>query len=160
MKTDDQTDDIQAPSKAGWPARYFSVIFTAQRTLSDEDMYSLTSERMVELAQQQPGFLGLESVRGEDGIGITVSYWRDRAAIRAWRIDVEHLAAQQMGRQEFYSWYHIRVAEVVAHRTFDASAAVDSQPDASMFDESMHDPGGDDSGDKESGHKESDGTTS
>jgi hypothetical protein len=85
MKTDDQTDDIQAPSKAGWPARYFSVIFTAQRTLSDEDMYSLTSERMVELAQQQPGFLGLESVRGEDGIGITVSYWRDRAAIRAWR---------------------------------------------------------------------------
>ncbi len=160
MKTDDQNDDIQAPSKAGWPARYFSVIFTAQRTLSDEDMYSLTSERMVELAQQQPGFLGLESVRGEDGIGITVSYWRDRAAIRAWRINVEHLAAQQMGRQEFYSWYHIRVAEVVAHRTFDASAAVDSQPDASMFDESMHDPGGDDSGDKESGHKESDGTTS
>ena len=160
MKTDDQIDDIQAPSKAGWPARYFSVIFTAQRTLSDEDMYSVTSERMVELAQQQPGFLGLESVRGEDGIGITVSYWRDRAAIRAWRIDVEHLAAQQMGRQEFYSWYHIRVAEVVAHRTFDASAAVDSQPDASMFDESMHDPGGDDSGDKESGHKESDGTTS
>ena len=160
MKTDDQNDDIQAPSKAGWPARYFSVIFTAQRTLSDEDMYSLTSERMVELAQQQPGFLGLESVRGEDGIGITVSYWRDRAAIRAWRIDVEHLAAQQMGRQEFYSWYHIRVAEVVAHRTFDASAAVDSPPDASMFDESMHDPGGDDSGDKESGHKESDGTTS
>ena len=160
MKTDDQNDDIQAPSKAGWPARYFSVIFTAQRTLSDEDMYSLTSERMVELAQQQPGFLGLESVRGEDGIGITVSYWRDRAAIRAWRIDVEHLAAQQMGRQEFYSWYHIRVAEVVAQRTFDASAAVDSQPDASMFDESMHDPGGDDSGDKESGHKESDGTTS
>ena len=160
MKTDDQNDDIQAPSKAGWPARYFSVIFTAQRTLSDEDMYSLTSERMVELAQQQPGFLGLESVRGEDGIGITVSYWRDRAAIRAWRIDVEHLAAQQMGRQEFYSWYHIRVAEVVAHRTFDASAAVDSQPDASMFDESMHDPGVDDSGDKESGHKKSDGTTS
>ena len=160
MKTDDQNDDIQAPSKAGWPARYFSVIFTAQRTLSDEDMYSLTSERMVELAQQQPGFLGLESVRGEYGIGITVSYWRDRAAIRAWRFDVEHLAAQQMGRQEFYSWYHIRVAEVVAHRTFDASAAVDSQPDASMFDESMHDPGGEDSGDKESGHKESDGTTS
>ena len=160
MKTDDQNDDIQAPSKAGWPARYFSVIFTAQRTLSDEDMYSLTSERMVELAQQQPGFLGLESVRGEDGIGITVSYWRDRAAIRAWRIDVEHLAAQQMGRQEFYSWYHIRVAEVVAHRTFDASAAVDNQPNASIFDESMHGPVGDYSGDKESGHKESDDTTS
>ena len=72
------TDTTPAPSKDGWPERYFAVIFTAQRTLSDEDMYSLTSDRMVELAQAQPGFLGVESVRGDDGIGITVSYWRDR----------------------------------------------------------------------------------
>ncbi|MED5312435.1 MAG: antibiotic biosynthesis monooxygenase [Pseudomonadota bacterium] len=114
------TDTTPAPSKDGWPERYFAVIFTAQRTLSDEDMYSLTSDRMVELAQAQPGFLGVESVRGDDGIGITVSYWRDRASIHNWRVNVEHLAAQQMGRQEFYSWYHIRVAEVVAHRSFDA----------------------------------------
>ena len=121
---DTEPDTIPAPSSDGWPDRYFAVIFTAQRTMSDEDMYSLTSERMVELAQQQPGFLGVESVRGEDGIGITVSYWRDRAAIRDWRVNVEHLAAQQMGRQEFYSWYHIRVAEVVAHRGFDAGEMV------------------------------------
>ena len=65
-------------------------------------------------------------MRGEDGIGITVSYWRDRESIRNWRIDIEHLAAQQMGRQEFYSWYHIRVVEVVAHRTFDSQDAVDA----------------------------------
>ena len=123
--TDNDFTPVSAPSRDGWPDRYFAVIFTAQRTLSDEDMYSLTAERMVELAQQQSGFLGVESVRGGDGIGITVSYWRDRALIRNWRINVEHLAAQQMGRQEFYSWYQIRVAEVVAHRSFDASDAVD-----------------------------------
>ena len=104
-------------------------------------MYSLTSKRMVELAQQQPGFLGLESVRGEDGIGITVSYWRDRESIRGWRINMEHLAAQQMGRQEFYSWYHIRVAEVVAHRTFDAEDAVDAAP-ASLPDDLSDDRSG------------------
>ena len=107
MNTDEQDMQVPAPSKAGWPERYFAVIFTAQRTQSDEDMYILTSERMVELAQQQAGFLGVESVRGGDGIGITVSYWRDRESIRGWRINMEHLAAQQMGRQEFYSWYHI-----------------------------------------------------
>ena len=82
MTQSEQDIRVPAPSKAGWPDRYFAVIFTAQRTLSDEDMYSLTSERMVDLAQQQPGFLGLESVRAEDGIGITVSYWRDRESIR------------------------------------------------------------------------------
>ena len=88
-------------------------------------MYVLTSDRMIELAQAQPGFLGVESVRGDDGIGITVSYWRDRAAIRDWRVNVEHLAAQQMGRQEFYSWYQIRVAAGVAHRSLDAGEARD-----------------------------------
>ena len=49
---------------------------------------------------------------------------RDRASIRDWRINLEHLAAQQMGRQEFYSWYHIRVAEVVTHRSYDAGDMV------------------------------------
>ena len=123
--SDTETDPVAAPSRDGWPDRYFAVIFTAQRTLSDDDMYSLTADRMIELAQAQPGFLGVESVSGDDGIGITVSYWRDRGAIRDWRVNVEHLAAQQMGRQEFYSWYQIRVAEVVAHRSFDAGEAVD-----------------------------------
>ena len=68
---DDDIEELPVPSSDGWPERYFAVIFTNQRTMSDDGMYSLTSERMVELAQQQPGFLGVESVRGEDGIGIT-----------------------------------------------------------------------------------------
>ena len=57
----------------GWPERYFAVIFTAQRSLSGDDIYDMTADRMVLLAQSQPGFLGVESVRGDDGIGITVN---------------------------------------------------------------------------------------
>ena len=60
-------------------------------------------------------------MRGDDGIGITVSYWRDRDSIREWRINSEHIVAQQMGRKEFYEWHHVHVAEIVGHRTFDAS---------------------------------------
>ena len=55
--TDDDFTPVSAPSRDGWPDRYFAVIFTAQRTLSDEDMYSLTDERMVELAPYVGGFL-------------------------------------------------------------------------------------------------------
>ncbi len=73
---------------------------------------------MVTLAQQQPGFLGVESVRGDDGIGITVSYWTDRDAIAQWRGHAEHMVAQAMGRQEFYDWCRIRIAEVVSERAF------------------------------------------
>ena len=80
----------------GWPERYYAVIFTAQRSLSGEDMYEITANRMVTLAQQQPGFLGVESVCGDDGIGITVSYWTDRDAIAQWRGHAGHMVAQAM----------------------------------------------------------------
>jgi heme-degrading monooxygenase HmoA len=116
----------QSLNNNGWPERYFAVIFTAQRSLSGDDIYDITADRMVLLARRQPGFLGVESVRGDDGIGITVSYWVDRDAIANWRQQVEHLAAQALGRQEFYEWYRVRVAEVVAERAFIASNIVDA----------------------------------
>ena len=116
----------QSLNNNGWPERYFAVIFTAQRSLSGDDIYDITADRMVLLATRQPGFLGVEFVRGDDGIGITVSYWVDRDAIANWRQQAEHLAAQALGRQEFYEWYRVRVAEVVAERAFIASNIVDA----------------------------------
>ena len=120
----------QSLNNNGWPERYFAVIFTAQRSLSGDYIYDITADRMVLLARRQPGFLGVESVRGDDGIGITVSYWVDRDAIANWRQQAEHLAAQALGRQEFYDWYRVRVAEVVAERTFIVSDIVDAAESA------------------------------
>ena len=102
----------------GWPDRYFAAIFTTQRSQSGHDVYEIMTSRMVALAQQQPGFLGVESVRGDDGIGITVSYWTNREAIQNWGLHAEHVKVQAMGRQEFYHWYRIRIAEVVTERAF------------------------------------------
>lgn len=90
---------------------YYAVIFSSQRTPGD-DGYAAMADRMVELAALQPGFLGVESVRGADGFGITVSYWRDEAAIAAWKADVEHVAAQEQGMRRWYAHYELRVAKV------------------------------------------------
>lgn len=90
---------------------YYAVIFTSTRTDSDRG-YGAMAERMVALAARQPGFLGVESARGADGLGITVSYWRDEAAIAAWKGDVDHQQAQQAGRQTWYADYQVRVARV------------------------------------------------
>ena len=120
-KTDEAID-----AKTGWPERYYAVIFTAQRSLSGDNMYEITADRMVTLAQQQPGFLGVESVSGDDGIGITVSYWTDRDAITKWRGNADHMHTQAMGRQEFYYWYRIRIAEVVSERAFMSDNIVES----------------------------------
>ena len=120
-KTDKAND-----AKIGWPERYYAVIFTVQRSLSGDNMYEITADRMVTLAQQQPGFLGVESVSGDDGIGITVSYCTDRDAITQWRGHAEHMVIQAMGRQEFYDWYRIRIAEVVSEGAFMSDNIVES----------------------------------
>jgi heme-degrading monooxygenase HmoA len=90
---------------------YYAVIFTSQRTAGDQG-YAAMAERMVALGSGQPGFLGLESVRGADGTGITVSYWRDEASIRAWRHEAEHQRAQRGGRDSWYAAYEVRIAKV------------------------------------------------
>lgn len=90
---------------------YYAVIFASQRRASDPD-YDAAAERMVQLATEQEGFLGVETVRGEDGFGITVSYWRDEACIHAWKLQAEHTEARRRGRLEWYEHFELRVARV------------------------------------------------
>jgi heme-degrading monooxygenase HmoA len=91
---------------------YYAVIFTSERTTADATGYEATAARMVELATQQPGFLGIESVRQPDGTGITVSYWQSLEAIGGWKRHAEHKLAQEQGRTEWYRRYHVRVCHV------------------------------------------------
>ncbi len=65
---------------------------------------------MEELAQKQPGFLGLESERNE--IGITVSYWESLDAVKAWKNNLDHREAQLLGRKKWYKSYKVRIAKV------------------------------------------------
>ncbi len=90
---------------------YYAVIFTSTRTAVD-DGYGDMADRMVELAAGQPGFLGVESVRDADGLGITVSYWASEEAIRSWKAHAEHRTAQVAGRQKWYEHFETRVARV------------------------------------------------
>ena len=89
---------------------YYAVIFTSHQ--SSAEGYAETSARMEELGREQPGFLGIESARGDDGVGITVSYWRDLESIRAWKAQAEHREAQRRGQREWYSHYVTRVCKV------------------------------------------------
>jgi heme-degrading monooxygenase HmoA len=90
---------------------YYAVVFSSLRTPGDQG-YEAMAGRMAELAALQPGFLGVESARGQDGFGITVSYWESPAAIEAWRVQLEHLQAQQLGVEKWYEHFELRVARV------------------------------------------------
>lgn len=96
---------------------YYAVIFTSVRTPEDESRYAKMANKLEELAKQQNGFLGIESVRND--LGITVSYWRDLDSIRKWKIQADHLFAQKMGQEKWYKYYKTRIALVERDYNFE-----------------------------------------
>lgn len=104
MKADTETLIANTPEPP-----YYAVIFSSVRTDGDNG-YSEMASAMANLAAEQPGYLGFESAREE--VGITVSYWRNREAILAWKKNLEHLVAQRIGKERWYESYRVRVALV------------------------------------------------
>lgn len=94
------------------PPAYYAVIFTSLRTDFDDEGYGEAASWMEKLASRQPGFLGVESARGDDRVGITVSYWRDETSIANWKADIEHTEVRERGRTDWYARYELRVAKV------------------------------------------------
>ena len=103
--TSDQPAQLPSPP-------YVAVIFSSLRMPGGAEEYGATADRMVELARTMPGFLGVESVRGADGFGITVAYFTDEDAVRRWREHPEHREAQRRGRAEWYERFELRFCRV------------------------------------------------
>ena len=97
---------------------YYAVIFTSIRTPGDNG-YSEMAEEMEKSVINQPGFLGYESAR--EGLGITVSYWRDEESIHNWKENVLHTKARNLGREKWYSEFIVRIAKVERDYSFRTS---------------------------------------
>jgi len=102
---------VSRPARTPEPP-YYAVIFTSRRTDVDDEGYGSAADRMLELGSQQPGFLGYESARGEDGLGITVSYWDSEESISNWRKNAEHRVVQGKGYAKWYTELFTRIAKV------------------------------------------------
>jgi heme-degrading monooxygenase HmoA len=94
----------------GWPALpYHVAILKVARSALDAVGYAATLTRMRDLAQRQPGYLGHESATTAAGEELTLVYFTDDGAIRAWHDDPEHLVAQHLARLCWYERYEVRV---------------------------------------------------
>jgi heme-degrading monooxygenase HmoA len=89
-----------------------AVIFLSVRTETDAEGYAAAAEAMAVLASRQPGYRGIDSTRGADGFGITVSYWADEPSALAWRANPEHSAIRDQGRGRWYQRYEVIVCTV------------------------------------------------
>ncbi len=91
---------------------YYAVIFSSQRRSGDAEGYRVASDRMVELARDIEGFLGVETARDAAGFGVTVSYWSSEEAIRAWKTQSEHTVIRERARWLWYEHFEVRVSKV------------------------------------------------
>lgn len=89
-----------------------AVIFVSQATGTDPEGYAAAAAEMGALAEAQQGYCGIDSTRGADGLGITVSYWADEASAVAWRRNERHAEIRDRGRGRWYAWYSLHVAEL------------------------------------------------
>lgn len=94
---------------------YYAVIFSSVRTIEDHD-YSVMATKMVKLAKEQEGFLGVDSAR--EDVGITVSYWQSLESIKKWKEQIDHTLARNLGREKWYSSYTVRICKVIREYSF------------------------------------------
>ncbi|NRA13824.1 MAG: antibiotic biosynthesis monooxygenase [Crocinitomicaceae bacterium] len=94
---------------------YYAVIFSAAQS-ANLDGYDDMVAKMVELASQQNGFLGVDSAQGNPEI--TVSYWKSEEDILNWRSSIEHQEAQKQGKESWYDAFEIRIAKVARAYSF------------------------------------------
>ncbi len=91
------------------------VCFELEPKPMAEARYLEIAERLRSVVHRVDGFVSIE--RGKavgDGRGmLSVSYWRDEAAVAAWRAETTHHMAQIVGRREIFADYRLRVAKVV-----------------------------------------------
>ena len=89
---------------------YYAVIFTS--TLGDNTTaYPEMAQKMESLVKKQPGFLGMDTAR--ESIGITVSYWDSLESIEKWKHNSEHLKAKRLGKEEWYTFYSLKICKVI-----------------------------------------------
>ncbi|HEY9369698.1 antibiotic biosynthesis monooxygenase [Streptomyces sp.] len=103
---------------SGLEPPYYTAVFTSVRP-DDLEGYGETLDRMKEIVQAVPGFLGYESARTPGGIAITVAYFSDLESLTAWRDDAEHRAAKRRGREHWYERYSVHIGRVEQAYAFD-----------------------------------------
>ena len=104
------------------------VVFRSRyKAGADLDAYRELAVEMRALVATQPGFISIESFGAPDGTHVSLEFFETGEAAAAWGSHPAHREAQRRGREEFYSWYSVHVADVIRshelHLTATAPAA-------------------------------------
>ena len=97
------------------------ILFRSKLTDAAGDDYAQMGQEMDAHARTFDGFVDLKAFKAEDGERLTVVWWRDEDSLKVWAADARHRVAQQLGRQRWYEYYKLDVAQIVRVRNFERS---------------------------------------
>ena len=92
-----------------------AVLFEARPHEGQRDAYlAIATQLRAELAKID-GFISIERFESltEPGKLLSLSFWRDEAAVAEWRRVEAHRLAQQAGRARIFADYRLRVVQVL-----------------------------------------------
>ena len=92
-----------------------AVIFEVEPAGGERDTYLGIAADLRPLLDRIDGFVSIERFESLTTKGklLSLSFWRDEAAVTAWRRRHEHRAAQARGRHSVFADYRLRVASVL-----------------------------------------------
>jgi heme-degrading monooxygenase HmoA len=94
------------------------ILFRSKLTGQAGEDYQAMNAELETLVRQNPGFIDVKSYTAQDGERLTVVWWRDEQSLAEWRNLARHREAQNTGRQKWYEYCNIEVANVVRSRSF------------------------------------------
>ncbi len=97
------------------------IIFRSRLTPAAGQDYQDLDAELERLVHEQSGYVAHKSYRATDGERLTLVWFRDQESLRSWKTHPRHLEAQRRGRERWYEFYEMDVAEVVRSSHFKRS---------------------------------------
>jgi heme-degrading monooxygenase HmoA len=94
------------------------ILFRSRLTPQAGQDYQELDAELERLVRNQPGYVKHKSYGAADGERLTLVWFQDQETLRAWKMQPRHLEAQRRGRERWYEFYEMEVAEVVRTSSF------------------------------------------
>jgi heme-degrading monooxygenase HmoA len=105
------------------------TVFRSRLRPGVRDEYVALVERMDEIARTMPGYISHKGFFADDGERVTIVEFEHEEGLRAWRQNPEHMAAQKLARQKYYTEYHVQVCTLDRESKYKAKEAAQKTVD-------------------------------
>jgi heme-degrading monooxygenase HmoA len=96
------------------------TVFRSRLRPGMRDEYLALVDRMDTLARTMPGYISHKGFFADDGERVTIVEFEHEEGLRAWRTNREHIAAQKLAREKYYTEYRVQVCTLGRESKFKA----------------------------------------